>query len=76
MKYDAVVFLAGLFRPGPCITVADLRGDWRVAFEERAGIMEYHGNLPRCEAERRALAEIEKNRKRTARYLTSSLSEA
>ncbi len=64
MKYDAVAFLAGLFRPERCITVADLSGDWRVVYEERAGIMEYHGNLPRCEAERRALAEIEKKLKK------------
>ena len=62
MTYNAVAFLAGLFRPGPCITVADLKGDWRVAFEERAGIMEYCGNLPRPEAERRALAEIVKKK--------------
>ena len=62
MKYDAVAFLAGLFRPERCITVADLSGDWRVAYEERAGIMEYHGNLPRREAEQRALAEIAKKK--------------
>ena len=35
----------------------DLPGDWRCVFEERAAIMEYHGNLPRELAEAKALAE-------------------
>ena len=39
------------------ITVEDLPGDWRCVFEERAAIMEYHGELPRELAEAEALAE-------------------
>ena len=35
----------------------DLPGDWRCVFEERAAIMEYHGELPRELAEARALDE-------------------
>ncbi len=35
----------------------DLPGDWRCVFEERAAIMEYHGELPRELAEAKALAE-------------------
>jgi hypothetical protein len=32
--------------------------DWRAAFNERAGILEYDGGLPRSEAERQARVEI------------------
>lgn len=32
-------------------------GDWRCVFEERAAIMEYHGELPRELAEAKALEE-------------------
>jgi len=39
------------------IGVEDLPGDWRVWFEERAAIKEYHGGLPRELAEAQALAE-------------------
>ncbi len=39
------------------ITVDDLPGDWRCVFEERAAIMEYHGELHRELAEAEALAE-------------------
>ena len=39
------------------ITVDDLPGDWRCEFEERAAIMEYHGELPRELAEAKALEE-------------------
>ena len=35
----------------------DLPGDWRCVFEERAAIMEYHGELPRELAEAKALTE-------------------
>ena len=35
--------------------IASLSEDERADFEERAGIMEYHGGLPREEAERRVL---------------------
>ena len=40
------------------IDVDDLPGDWRVWFEERAAIKEYHGGLPRERAEAEALAEV------------------
>ena len=39
------------------IMVDDLPGDWRCVFEERAAIMEYHGELPRELAEAKALTE-------------------
>ncbi len=39
------------------IAVEDLPGDWRCVFEERAAIMEYHGELPRELAEAKALDE-------------------
>ena len=39
------------------IAVDDLPGDWRCVFEERAAIMEYHGELLRELAEAKALAE-------------------
>ena len=39
------------------IAVDDLPGDWRCVFEERAAIMEYHGELPRELAEAKALTE-------------------
>jgi hypothetical protein len=32
--------------------------DWRAAFDERAGILEFDAGLPRVEAERMALQEI------------------
>jgi len=67
MRFDAVAFLDGLYRDGspragavtvlPTLAVDDLPGDWRVWFEERAAIMEYHGGLPREHAEAAALTE-------------------
>jgi hypothetical protein len=33
----------------------DLHGEWRARFEERAAIMEYDGNMPRSQAEAKAL---------------------
>jgi len=39
------------------LDVDDLPGDWRVWFEERAAIKEYHGHLPRELAEAQALTE-------------------
>ena len=42
---------------GSGIDPDDLPGDWRCVFEERAAIMEYHGELPRELAEAKALAE-------------------
>jgi len=63
MAFDAVAFLTDLYRPmswpgaGGEIDVDDLPGDWRVWFEERAAVREYHGGLPRERAEAEALAE-------------------
>lgn len=58
MSYDAVAFLAGLFEAeGPAIGPDDLPDDWRVVYDERAGIMEYEGGLSRDEAEALALSE-------------------
>jgi hypothetical protein len=60
MAYDAMEMLAGLFgpagRPGPAYVPDELR----MAYEERAGIMEYHGGLPRRRAERLALEETQR----------------
>ncbi len=39
------------------IAVDDLPGDWRCVFEERAAVMEYHGELPKELAEAKALEE-------------------
>jgi hypothetical protein len=43
--------------------VAQLDEADREAFEERAAIMEYDGGLPRREAERRALALVQADRR-------------
>ena len=52
---------AALLTPPPLtdsgIGPDDLTGDWRCVFEERAAIMEYHGELPRALAEAKALTE-------------------
>jgi TubC N-terminal docking domain len=40
------------------MTPDDLPADWREMYEERAGIMEFDGNLPRDRAERLALRDI------------------
>jgi hypothetical protein len=70
MKYDAAEFLASLFCPSErhsggdpvvparVLTLADLPDDLRAECEERAGIMEYDGELPRAEAERLALTAV------------------
>jgi hypothetical protein len=42
----------------PEIRVEDLDPDWRIAWEERAAILEYDGGLPRERAEALALTEI------------------
>jgi len=56
MAYNATEMLAGLFRrPGPPCP-AYLPDDLRVEYEERAGIMEFCGLLPRRQAEAAALA--------------------
>ena len=47
----------GSYEPPAGITVEDLPGDWRCVFEERAAIMEYHGQLSRELAEAKALDE-------------------
>ena len=57
MTYDAATFLAGLFQPMDLLSPGDLPGDWRVAYEERAGIKEYCGKLSRQQAEAEALTE-------------------
>ena len=57
MEYNAITFLERLFEPAPSFTPDNLPGDWQYMFEERAGIMEYHGELPRRLAETRALEE-------------------
>jgi len=62
--FDARSFLEGLYAPAgerpsyPDIGPGDLPGDLRVAFEERAAIMEYDGGLPRERAEALALDEV------------------
>ena len=62
--FDARSFLEGLYAPAgekpspPDIGPDDLPGDLRIAFEERAAIMEYDGGLPRERAEALALAEV------------------
>lgn len=43
--------------PSGRIVPNDLPADWRLLFEERAGIMEYDGNMPRERAEHLALQE-------------------
>jgi len=45
----------------PALTdIDDLPMDWRIEFEERAGILEYDGGLDRDEAENRAKQEMKK----------------
>ena len=57
MEYNVVSFLEDLYEPILWLDPDDLPGDWRCVFEERAAIMEYHGELPRELAEAEALAE-------------------
>ena len=58
MDFDAKEFLVGLFAPPVELCPDDLPGDWRVWFEERAAIMEYHGGLPKERAEAEAMREV------------------
>ena len=58
MAYNAMVFLAELFKPTPLLRLDGLPEEWRFEYEERAGIMEYCGNMPRAQSEKEALAEI------------------
>lgn len=61
MAFDAATFLAGLFGPMPGPYPEELPEDLRFAYEERAAIKEYCGNMSRSEAERQAWAEVKKN---------------
>ncbi len=58
MTYNAVIFLAELFRPMDSLSPDRLSASWRVAYEERAGIMEYCGCLPRRQAEAEAMKDV------------------
>ncbi len=58
MRYNAVTFLAGLFRPTELLSPDDLPRERRMAYEERAAIMEFDGGLSRYEAESRAFEDI------------------
>lgn len=49
-KSELLSLLAAPLPPSP--------DEWRDLFEERAGIMEFDGNLPRARAETLALAEV------------------
>ncbi|MBA7527939.1 hypothetical protein ES705_20121 [subsurface metagenome] len=62
MNFNATMFLVDLFKPKARITPCDLSDDLRFEYEERAGIMEYHGGLLRLEAERLALADVVKKK--------------
>jgi hypothetical protein len=55
MRFDAVAFLEGLFKPAPGPAFEDLSVEWREVYEERAAIREYDGGLPRELAEHYAL---------------------
>jgi len=57
VSFDARKFLTDLFRPAPAGRPDDLNQYWRDRYEERAGIMEYCGNLLRRQAEALAWAE-------------------
>ncbi len=58
MRYDAVAFLEGLFKPAPDLTPDDLPPEWREVYEERAAIREYDGGAPRELAEHFALLDV------------------
>lgn len=58
MNFNATMFLAGLFKPVARIAPCDLSDDLRFEYEERAGIMEYCGGLPRQRAEIEAMKDI------------------
>jgi hypothetical protein len=64
MRYDAVAFLEGLFRPTPILTSDELSPEWREVYEERAAILEYDGGAPRELAEHYALIEVLEQMKR------------
>jgi len=71
VSFNAVKFLEDLYRPAtgiqalpayhlrPAITGPEgLPMDWRIAWEERAAVREYHGGLERERAEALAFSEI------------------
>lgn len=58
MIFDAATFLAGLFGSASPICPSGLPEDMEHAYEERAAIKEFCGNIPRNEAERQAWAEV------------------
>ena len=58
MPFEAAVFLADLFGPMPRLYPEDLSEDLRFAYEERAAVKEFCGNVPRNEAERQAWVEV------------------
>jgi len=60
MGYDAVAFLSGLYRPSDRLAPDDLPEAWRADYEERAGIMEYCGGLPRERAEAEAMKDVQR----------------
>ncbi len=52
-------------------SVEELPVEWRVEYEERAAILEYDGGLPREQADKQALREIQEriiNLKKTSFY--------
>jgi hypothetical protein len=53
---DAVLSVLPLI-PAAGVPVADLYGEWRIEWEERAAIMEFDGSLSREQAEAQALAD-------------------
>jgi hypothetical protein len=61
VRYDAAEFLDSLFQPADP-TPADLPAEWRVRWEERAGIVQFDGGLPRELAEHMALHDIANQR--------------
>ncbi len=58
MRYDAVAFLEGLFKPAPELTPDKLPPEWRELYEERSAIREYDGGAPRELAEHYALLDV------------------
>ncbi|MBN2138296.1 MAG: hypothetical protein JW720_10860 [Sedimentisphaerales bacterium] len=64
MNYDAKIFLGSLFGIQVC---EDLPPKWAEEYEERAGVLEFDGCLPRKQAETQALKEITARNKNTAR---------
>ncbi len=58
MAFDAATFLASLFCAIPRFRPSELRENLRYAYEERAAIKEFCGNVPRERAEAEALAEV------------------